>query len=44
MSIRDIFDQMASTYSKPTPDTMRENKVNFLAAYNPQDRPEILFK
>jgi len=44
MSIRDIFDQMASTYSKPTPDAMRQNNVNFLAAYNLQDPPEILFK
>ena len=44
MSIRDIFNQMASTYGKPTPDAMRQNNVNFLAAYNPQDPPEILFK
>jgi hypothetical protein len=44
MSICDIFDQMASTYGKPTPDAMRQNNVNFLAAYNPQDPPEILFK
>ena len=44
MSIRDIFDQLASTYGKPTPDAMRQNNVNFLAAYNPQDPPEILFK
>ncbi len=44
MSIRDIFDQMASTYSKPKPDAIRQNNVNFLAAYNPQDPPEILFK
>ena len=44
MSIRDIFDQLASTYGKPTPDAMRQNNINFLAAYNPQDPPEILFK
>ncbi len=44
MSIRDIFDQLASTYGKPTPDAMRQNNVNFLAAYNPQDPPELLFK
>jgi hypothetical protein len=43
MSIRDIFDQMVSTFGKPTPDAMRQNIVNFLAAYNPQD-PPILFK
>ncbi len=44
MSIRDIFDQMAPTYGKPTPDAMRQNNVNILAAYNPQDPPEILSK
>jgi hypothetical protein len=44
MSIRDIFDQMASMYGKPTPDAMRQNNINFLAAYNPQDPPEIPFK
>jgi hypothetical protein len=43
MSIRKIFDQMASTYGKPTPDAVRQNNVNFLAAYNPQDPPKILF-
>ena len=44
MSICDIFNQMASTYGKPTPDAMRQNNVNFLTAYNPQDPLEILFK
>jgi hypothetical protein len=44
MSICDIFDQLVSTYGKPTPDAMRQNNINFLAAYNPQDPPEILFK
>jgi hypothetical protein len=44
MSICNIFNQMASTYVKPTPDAMCQNNVNFLAAYNPQDPPKILFK
>jgi len=44
MSICNIFQQMVSMYGKPTPDAMRQNNVNFLAAYNPQDPPEILFK
>jgi hypothetical protein len=44
MSIRNIFNQLASTYGKPTPDAMSQNNINFLAAYNPQDPPEILFK
>ena len=44
MTIRGIIDQLAAIYGKPTPDAMRQNNVNFLAAYNPQDSPEILFK
>ena len=32
------------TYGKPTPDAMRQNNLNFLAPYNPQEPPEILFK
>jgi hypothetical protein len=32
------------TYSKPSPDAMRQDNLNFLAPYNPQDTPEILFK
>ena len=31
-------------YGKPTPDTMRQNNVTFLTAYNSPDPPEILFK
>jgi hypothetical protein len=44
MTLNDIFDQLMSTYSKPTPDAMRQNNLNFLAPYNPQEPPEILFK
>ncbi len=44
MSLHDIFDQLATTYGKPTLDTMHQYKLTFLAAYNPQDSPEILFK
>jgi hypothetical protein len=44
ISLRDIFDQLATRYGKPTPDTMRQNNLTFLAAYTPQDPPEILFK
>ncbi len=32
------------TYSRPTPDAMQQNMMAFLAPYNPQDPPEILFK
>ena len=44
MSICNIFNQLATTYGKPTPDAMRQNNITFLAPYNPQDPPEILFK
>jgi hypothetical protein len=44
MSLRNIFDQLATTYGKPTPDTKCQNNLTFLAAYDMQDPPEILFK
>jgi len=44
MSLNDIFNQLMTTYGKPTPDAMRQNNLNFLAPYNPQEPPEILFK
>ena len=44
MTIRGIFDQLAATYGKPTPNAMRQNNVNFFAAYNPPNPSEILFK
>jgi hypothetical protein len=44
MTLNDIFDQLMSTYRNPTPDAMLQNNLNFLAPYNPQEPPEILFK
>ncbi len=44
ITIHGIFDQLAATYGKPTPNAMHQNNVNFLAANNPQDPSEILFK
>jgi hypothetical protein len=44
MSLRHLFNQLTTTYEKPTPDTMCQNNLMFLAAYNLQDSPEILFK
>jgi len=44
MTLNDIFDQMMTTYGRPTPDAVRQNMMTFLAPYNPQDPPEILFK
>jgi hypothetical protein len=44
MSLCDKFNQLATMYGKPTPNTMHQNKLAFLSACNPQDPPEILFK
>jgi hypothetical protein len=44
MSLRNIFDQLVTTYGKLPPDTRRQNNITFLAAYNTQDPPKILFK
>lgn len=44
MTLNDIFDQMMKTYGRPTPDAIRQNMMTFLAPYNSQDPPEILFK
>jgi hypothetical protein len=35
ISLRNIFDHLATTYEKPTPDTMHPNNLRFFAAYNP---------
>jgi hypothetical protein len=32
------------TYGKPTPNAMHQNNLTFIAAYNPKDPPELLFK
>jgi hypothetical protein len=40
----EIFEQLMSTYGKPTPNAMRQNNSTFIAAYNPKDPPELLFK
>jgi hypothetical protein len=44
MLLNDIFDQLMKMYGRLTPDAMRQNMMTFLAPYNPQDPPEILFK
>jgi hypothetical protein len=39
-----IFDQLMTTYGKPTPDAVRQNNLIFFSTYNPKDPPELLFK
>jgi hypothetical protein len=40
----EIFDQLMTTYVKPTPNAVRQNNLTFLLAYNPTDPPKLLFK
>jgi hypothetical protein len=40
----EIFDQLMTTYGKPTPNAVRQNNLTFLSAYNPTDPPKLLFK
>jgi hypothetical protein len=40
----EIFEQLMLTYGKPTPNVMCQNNLTFIAAYNPQDPPKLLFK
>ncbi len=40
----EIFEQLMSTYGKPTPNAMRQNNLTFIAACNPKDPPKLLFK
>jgi hypothetical protein len=40
----EIFEQLMSTHSKPTPNAMHLNNLTFIATYNPKDPPKLLFK
>jgi hypothetical protein len=44
MILNNISNQLMVTYGKPIPDAMCPNNLNFLALYNPQDHPKLLFK
>ena len=43
MEVRDIFDQITSTYGRPTPVALLQNDMLFQSVYSPQDVPEVLF-
>ena len=43
MEIREIFDQITSTYGRPTPAALLQNDTLFRSVYSPQDAPEVLF-
>jgi hypothetical protein len=44
VTLNNIFNQLMVMYGKPTPNAMCQNNLNFLAPYNPQDPPKLLFK
>ena len=44
MSIYDIFEQIVSTYGRPSPSVIFKNDAAFRALYDPNSPPEILFK
>ena len=44
MLLNEIFDQLMTTYVKPTPDAVHQNNITFFSAYNPKDPPKLLFK
>ena len=43
MEVRKIFDQITSTYGRPTPAALLQNDTLFRSVYSPQDAPEVLF-
>jgi hypothetical protein len=43
MEVRDIFDQITSTYGRPTPAALLQNNMLFWSVYSPQNAPEVLF-
>jgi hypothetical protein len=44
MEVREIFDQITSTYRRPTPAALLQNHTLFQSVYSPQDAPEVLFR
>jgi len=44
MEVRDIFDQITSTYGRPTSAALLQNDMSFQSVYSPQDVPEVLFR
>jgi hypothetical protein len=44
MEPREMFDQITSTYGKPTPAALLQNDTLFRSGYSPNDAPEVLFR
>ncbi len=43
MEPQEMFNQITSTYGKPTPAALLQNDTLFQSAYSPNDAPEVLF-
>jgi hypothetical protein len=43
MEPQEMFNQIMSTYNKPTPAALLQNDMLFRSAYSPTDAPEVLF-
>ena len=44
MEIREILDQMVTTYGRPMPDALLQNDTLFNSVYFPTEAPEVLFR
>jgi len=44
MELREMFDQIATTYGRPTPAALLQNDTLFRSVYSPNDAPEVLFR
>ncbi len=44
MEPREMFDQITTTYDKPTPAALLQNDSLFQSVYSPNDAPEVLFR
>ena len=44
MEPREMFDQITTTYGRPTPAALLHNDTLFRSVYSPNDAPEVLFR
>ena len=44
MEPREMFDQITTTYGRPTPAALLHNDMLFRSVYSPNDAPEVLFR
>jgi hypothetical protein len=44
MEIREILNQITTTYGRPTPNALLQNNMLFCSAYSPADAPKTLFR